>query len=257
MTEFQHPLRLAVGSHKAGSGAGCAMNVISYENGDTTITDFPECSARPLARLVQVVNDLICTHTTKSGTVSLLCPECSRIVLDLGHATVGTAAACTRRQMTAWLRSLLVDPGHGVVRYADKRGQAAIRRVAGLLAAEREVTAAEWEDARNAAFAAAATAVDEGWLADSEAAYAAADAADAAAYAAAHAANVAADANVANAAVYANAAADVYAARVDHARWVIAEWHRIAGTQPADIPADAVAEAVQRMHAVAGRGLAR
>ena len=29
------PLRLATGSHAAGSGQGCAMNVISWENGDT------------------------------------------------------------------------------------------------------------------------------------------------------------------------------------------------------------------------------
>ena len=40
-----HPLRLAKGSHQPGSGRGCAMNVISYINGDTQITDFP--AARP------------------------------------------------------------------------------------------------------------------------------------------------------------------------------------------------------------------
>ena len=47
-----HPLRLAKGSHQPGSGKGCAMNVISYINGDAQITDFPACSARPLAALV-------------------------------------------------------------------------------------------------------------------------------------------------------------------------------------------------------------
>ena len=44
-----NPLRLARGSHQPGSGKGCAMNVISYINGDEQITDFPATSARPLA----------------------------------------------------------------------------------------------------------------------------------------------------------------------------------------------------------------
>jgi hypothetical protein len=54
-----HPLRLAQGSHQPGSGKGCAMNVISYINGDAHISDFPECSARPQAAFVQVCNDLL------------------------------------------------------------------------------------------------------------------------------------------------------------------------------------------------------
>src|SRR5690606_17551315 len=80
------PLRLAVGSHQAGSGKGCAMNVISWESGDTTITDLPACSDPMLARIVQGVNDAICDH--RDG--DLLCPECSIKVLDLAHRTVGT-----------------------------------------------------------------------------------------------------------------------------------------------------------------------
>jgi hypothetical protein len=39
------------------------MNVISYINGDTHITDFPDCSARPLAAFVQVCNDLLAEQT--------------------------------------------------------------------------------------------------------------------------------------------------------------------------------------------------
>ncbi len=58
-----HPLRLAAGSHQPGSGKGCAMNVISYINGDEQITDFPACSARPLAALVQLCNDLLARPT--------------------------------------------------------------------------------------------------------------------------------------------------------------------------------------------------
>ena len=63
------PLRLAVGSHKAGSGRGCAMNVISWENGDTTITDLPGCADQVLARIVQRVNDTICAH--RDGDLSV------------------------------------------------------------------------------------------------------------------------------------------------------------------------------------------
>jgi hypothetical protein len=53
LDRITHPLRLARGSHQRGSGKGCAMNAISYTNGDERITDFPTCSARPLAVLVQ------------------------------------------------------------------------------------------------------------------------------------------------------------------------------------------------------------
>jgi hypothetical protein len=44
LDRITHPLRLARGSHQPGSGKGCAMNVISYTNGDECITDFPTCS---------------------------------------------------------------------------------------------------------------------------------------------------------------------------------------------------------------------
>jgi hypothetical protein len=78
------PLRLAAGSHEVGSGKGCAMNVISWENGDKKITDFPECSDWFLARIVQTVNDDL---ADRDGFLS---PENSLLVLGLGHATVGT-----------------------------------------------------------------------------------------------------------------------------------------------------------------------
>lgn len=82
------PLRLATGSHEAGSGKGCAMNVVSWENGDTNITDLPACSDLMLAKLVQRVNDNYCEH--RDG--DLLCPSCSIAVLGLAHRTVGTSA---------------------------------------------------------------------------------------------------------------------------------------------------------------------
>jgi hypothetical protein len=61
------------------------MNVISWENGDTEITDYPDCSDRVLAEMVQHVNDLLADPIT-----DLLSAEDSMTVLDLGHATVGT-----------------------------------------------------------------------------------------------------------------------------------------------------------------------
>ena len=83
------PLRLAVGSHKAGSGRGCAMNVISWENGDSRISDMPDCTHPFLSRVVQRLNDSICEHSDGD----LLCADCSVIVLGLAHRTVGTADA--------------------------------------------------------------------------------------------------------------------------------------------------------------------
>ena len=58
LDRITHPLRLARGSHQPGSGKGCAMNAISYINGDEHITDFPTCSARSLAIVVQSCSEL-------------------------------------------------------------------------------------------------------------------------------------------------------------------------------------------------------
>ena len=85
LERITHPLRLAKGSHQPGSGKGFAMKVISYINGDTHITDFPDCSARLLAAFVQVCNDLL------SGPDDYLSPENSLLALELGRQTVGTA----------------------------------------------------------------------------------------------------------------------------------------------------------------------
>jgi hypothetical protein len=106
-----HPLRLAKGSHQPGSGKGCAMNVISYINGDTQITDFPACSARPLAALVQSCNDLL---ARPDGYLS---PEASVLALDLGWQTVGTANV-PNPVIHAWIAEVLANPTWGVVRYA-------------------------------------------------------------------------------------------------------------------------------------------
>ena len=74
LDRITNPLRLARGSHQPGSGKGCAMNVISYINGDEQITDFPATSARPLASFVQLCNDLL------AGPDGYLSPENSLLV---------------------------------------------------------------------------------------------------------------------------------------------------------------------------------
>ena len=89
MNKLDPPLRLAVGSYQPDSGKGCAMNVISWENGDTEITDTPGCVEPVLAVMVQVVNDWFCTHDDIEDS-GLLCPACSVQVLTLAHRTVGT-----------------------------------------------------------------------------------------------------------------------------------------------------------------------
>ena len=69
LDHITHPFRLAKGSHPRGSGKGCAMNAISFICGDTQITDFTSCSARPLAAFVQLCNDLL------AGPDGYLSPE--------------------------------------------------------------------------------------------------------------------------------------------------------------------------------------
>jgi hypothetical protein len=120
-----HPLRLAGGSHQPGSGKGCAMNVISYINGDTHITDFPDCSARPLAAFVQVCNDLL------AGPDGYLSPKNSLLALELGFQTVGTADV-TDTVIHAWVAELLSSPTWGVIRYAKKAAAKAIFDIAEL-----------------------------------------------------------------------------------------------------------------------------
>jgi hypothetical protein len=112
--DFPEPLRLAVGSHQAGSGMGCAMNVVSWENGDFSITDLPDCADRSLAHMVQYVNDNYCLHTTKDASEnSLLCPRCSVDVLALAHRTPGTGGNWwrsreDRSQKLYWIFSTVV-----------------------------------------------------------------------------------------------------------------------------------------------------
>jgi hypothetical protein len=154
LDRITHPLRLARGSHQPGSGKGCAMNVISYINGDEQITDFPATSARPLASFVQLCNDLL------AGPDGYLSPEDSVLVLDLGWLTVGTADVADT-VLHIWVTKLLISPPWGVVRYADNAAAEAITTIAELhrkLAPGDTPPIAEWDSAARAARAASETA---------------------------------------------------------------------------------------------------
>ena len=147
LDRITNPLRLARGSHQLGSGKGCAMNVISYINGDEQITDFPATSARPLASFVQLCNDLL------AGPDGYLSPENSLLVLDLGWLTVGTAdVADTVKHI--WVTKLLISPPWGVVRYAADAAADAITDIAELhrrLVPGDVPPIAEWDSVARAA----------------------------------------------------------------------------------------------------------
>jgi hypothetical protein len=147
LDRITNPLRLARGSHQPGSGKGCAMNVISYINGDEQITDFPATSARPLASFVQLCNDLL------AGPDGYLSPENSLLVLDLGWLTVGTADVADT-VMHVWVTKLLISPPWGVVRYAADAAADAITDIAELhrrLVPGDIPPIAEWDSAAGAA----------------------------------------------------------------------------------------------------------
>ncbi len=142
-----HPIRLARGSHRPESGKGCAMNAMSYVNGDTEITDFPATSARPLASFVQVCNDLL------AGPDGYLSPEDAIVVLDLGWLTVGTADVADTVIHT-WVTKLLISPPWGVVRYAGDAAADAISEIAELhrtLVPGDTPPIAAWDNAARAA----------------------------------------------------------------------------------------------------------
>jgi hypothetical protein len=232
MPEICEPLRLAVGSHQAGSGKGCAMNVISWENGDQMISDMPACADPMLARIVQRVNDTYCIH--RDG--DLLCAPCSMDVLSLAHRTVGTALPPGPERFRIWV-TVALDQARSVehlnqdprVKSANDATQTWLNNPGGAAAA-----------AANAAYAAATA---DAYAADAaNAAYA--DAAATAAYAA-----YAADAYAAAAA---DAAAAAYAdARLSMAHHAVDLFHKLAGiTEHTPNPATTT-QAVQQMLEIA------
>lgn len=218
-----HPLRLSVGSHQAGSGKGCAMNVVSWENGDTSITDMPACSDPFLALMVQRINDTICTH--RDG--DLLCPPCSVIVLDLAHRTVGTALAGWSNDARKRLYvQLALHSARSVEHLATTPSVKACND-----------TVQAWLDGK-------ATKDDLNTAATAKAAYITAAKA---AYAAANAAFYAAKAATANAAYanYANYAA--YHANAEFAHEMIDMFISLTNTTPLSIPVETTRVALTKM----------
>ncbi|MDT5220609.1 MAG: hypothetical protein QOF15_2714, partial [Mycobacterium sp.] len=151
LERITHPLRLASGSHRAGSAKGCAMNVISYINGDEQITDFPATSARPLAAFVQLCNDQL------AGSDGYLAPDDAIVALDLSWLTVGTAnegRGFADSVIRPWVSKLLTSPPWGVSRYADGAAAGVISDIAELhrtLAPGELPDIATWDRAGRAA----------------------------------------------------------------------------------------------------------
>ena len=148
-----HPLRVAKGSHQPGSGKGCAMNVLSYINGDEVVCDFPAGSARPLSLLVQTANDLL------AESDGYLSPDNSVLALGLAWQTVGTADV-PPTVVHAWVAELLTNPTWGVVRYAKITARKTIVDIAELhraAASGKMPAVAEWNAADRAALAVSLT----------------------------------------------------------------------------------------------------
>lgn len=87
--------QLAVGGHSRGSGKACIMNALSYLNGDTVITDMPDCADPLLARLTIYANDHICQHRTNhlagiTVRLPILCPLCTGLMWRAGLRLIGT-----------------------------------------------------------------------------------------------------------------------------------------------------------------------
>jgi hypothetical protein len=263
VTAVDHPLRLAVGSHEAGSGMGCAMNVISWESGDTTITDLPACADSVLARIVQRVNDSICTH--RDG--DLLCPACSVKVLDLAHRIVGTGThpLTEMERRRVWVR-VAADQARQVLHLTSAPEALAAIEAAegwcdGTVTAEqcRIAATATTANTANAAAAAAANAAAHANAANTANAAAAAAANAAAVADVGEAAGRAANATVC--AIYAAAYVIYAAAYVAHAAYAaerlrlahraVDVWCEWAGFTPAAPEPVIVTKAIEQMLQVA------
>ncbi|MGH7743323.1 MAG: hypothetical protein ACREQ5_00675 [Candidatus Dormibacteria bacterium] len=81
------------------------MQILSWERGDPAFSQFPNCTAYPLAVLMQGLNDWVCRNW------DLLCPDCSMNVLRLAHDTVGTATPPPDR-LLAWVAELFDITAH-------------------------------------------------------------------------------------------------------------------------------------------------
>lgn len=100
---FGQPLQLAAGAHKDAHGRYCPMNLICVLLGEPP-TGYPSCTARPLARMVQVLTD------SKAGADGVLPPgRPSWAMFNLALNTVGTTDLPGPATAT-WMAELLTAP---------------------------------------------------------------------------------------------------------------------------------------------------
>lgn len=93
--------QLAVGDQRHTSGSACIMNAIAWLEGDSQISDLPNCVWKPLAYLAQMVNDNVCQeghpgrHVKRQAHshITYLCPGCSHQMWMIGVRLIGSAGA--------------------------------------------------------------------------------------------------------------------------------------------------------------------
>lgn len=93
------------------------MNAISYMQGDSDITDYPDCVHPILARAAQMINDSICNEPVDDDMgEGVLCPSCAHQVWLFGSRLMGTGREelCERlggsavyARETAWADALV------------------------------------------------------------------------------------------------------------------------------------------------------
>lgn len=105
---------LARGSHR-GDGYGCAMNLVSWINGDEEITDFPGCVDRNLAMAIQTANDLLSAlgPTVRVGEASitrLIPAEYSPRLTEIALRAMGTGGKVSDEEGARVARTFLDHP---------------------------------------------------------------------------------------------------------------------------------------------------
>lgn len=114
------PPRLVIGSHDPGEGYGCALNVLSWEQGQPQAADYPSGVWNPFRAMVATLNDSICDHTEETTPCGcdILCPGCSVAMLDLAHRVRHTDGLLGRSSIKRFREKVCSEfpAGHVVLR---------------------------------------------------------------------------------------------------------------------------------------------
>lgn len=103
--------RLSAGAGPADGSKMCVMQYVSYENGDSRITDFPECVHPEVARLMQGINDRLGReHDSVEGFLSA---SATVQILKLSDLAKGTNSIPVE-VLAEWVEWVLIDNKHGV-----------------------------------------------------------------------------------------------------------------------------------------------